>query len=66
MRIDHQASPKPRFWTIPIPNRDNEGNADLSDWFGVVDEEREGIIAYFGLEAEADAYITFRGTKKGQ
>lgn len=48
------------FEIIPIVNRDNGGNADLTGWFGVVDESRSGIIAYFGLESEAEAYIAWR------
>jgi len=53
---------EPRFYvmSLPVDARDPIETRDVAEWWAVVDEERGGIIAYFGSEDDADAYVYFR------
>ncbi len=43
-----------RFW---INTRGVEDRDDVTGWYAVVDEDRGGIVAYFGRREDALAYI---------
>ncbi len=44
---------EPRFYT----GLNSEKGRDVEGWTEVVDEERGGVIAYFGDEAQAIAFV---------
>lgn len=47
---------EPRFWIDDEPYF----TRPLDGWVGVVDEERGGIIAYFGKIEDAEKYIYYK------
>lgn len=46
--------PVDRFWIDDSPY-----TTDVSGWYAVVDEERGGIVAYFGREEDAERYVAW-------
>lgn len=58
---------EPRFWVDDqMLAEPLKGDVDpRTDWLGVVDEERGGIVAYFGQEEDAEEYARFRTLKDG-
>lgn len=60
----HVGPPNPRFWCDngQHPQDIQDGLHDVEGWYGVVDEKRGGIIAYFGDMDQADAFVAMLNT----
>lgn len=46
------------YWVCDIEHHFPSHNPDLTNWFGVVDEQRGGIFAYFLSEEDALNFIS--------
>lgn len=48
-----------RYWLM-----DADDTHSVLGWTGVVDEERGGVVAYFGEEKDAEEYLCFLASKE--